>query len=60
MNADIDCFDIVVHGQTVMPRSMMHSTQGCQIFLDTTYQNGKIYEMTNTYTRGPLNIPKWP
>jgi hypothetical protein len=27
--------------------------QGCQIFLGTTYQNGKIYQITIKYTKWP-------
>jgi hypothetical protein len=40
--------------------------KGCQIFLGTTYQNGKnipidykIYKMTKTYTKWPRNVPKF-
>jgi hypothetical protein len=40
------------------------SVQGCQIFLGTTYQNGKnipnghkIYQMATKYTIWPQNIP---
>jgi hypothetical protein len=32
--------------------------QGCQIFLGTTYQNGKIYQMTIIYTKWLQHISK--
>jgi hypothetical protein len=32
------------------------SRQGCQIFLGTKYQTGKIYRMATKYTKWPLNI----
>jgi hypothetical protein len=42
----------------------MSEHQGCQIFLGTTYQNGKnipkdhkIYQMATKYTKWPQNIP---
>jgi hypothetical protein len=41
--------------------------QSCQIFLSTTYQNGKnipnnheIYQMATKYTKWPQNTPKGP
>jgi hypothetical protein len=37
--------------------SSLAAEQGCQIFLDTTYQNGgKIYQMTAKYTKWTYNI----
>jgi hypothetical protein len=36
----------------------MTNMQGCQIFLGTTYQNGKKYtKMTTKYTKWQENIP---
>jgi hypothetical protein len=31
--------------------------QGCQIFLGTTYQNGKKYQLINNVYKWPQNIP---
>jgi hypothetical protein len=30
--------------------------QGCQIFLGTKYQNGKIYQITTNYTKCPIYV----
>jgi hypothetical protein len=31
--------------------------QGCQIFIGTPYQTGKIYQMTINYTKWSQNVP---
>jgi hypothetical protein len=37
----------------------LHLRQGCQIFLGTTYQNGKeIYQIIIKYTNRPQNVPR--
>jgi nuclear transport factor 2 (NTF2) superfamily protein len=36
----------------------LKSRQGCQIFLGTKYQNGKMYQITVSYTKCPWSITK--
>jgi hypothetical protein len=33
------------------------SSQGCQIFLGTTHQNGQMYQKGGKYTKWPYNMP---
>jgi hypothetical protein len=53
--------------KSVFPFRRASVTQGCQIFLGKTYQNGnyvpnrrKTYQIVVKYSKGPQNIPKLP
>jgi hypothetical protein len=45
-----------IHDLAAKPSDLFGSRQGCQIFLDTLYQNGEKYQMNTKYPKWSQNI----